>query len=71
MLKDQSTYVINGQPAVFLATVTKGPLGLLPSAEFHFKDGSVIKTTHERGVSTADGNLDRSVIYTNGAWKFV
>lgn len=71
MLKHQNTYVINGLPAVFTATVTAGPITLLPAAEFTFKSGDVIKVIHQNGVSTADTQMDRSVIYTNGAWKFV
>lgn len=73
MLKQDNSYIINGESARFNATIERGLTGLFPIAEFIFADGRkiIVKHNNLKGMATASELMDRSVAYRNGSWRFL
>ena len=76
MLKEYGECVINGQKAVFNASVEKGIMSLSPVAIFTLESGEVIKVKHNLisgNTSVTEGRLEKDsmVRYRNGQWEFI
>lgn len=72
MIKELGTYTINGQDAVFQASVVKKLFKTMPQATFSFSDGSSVSCTYDvlSGTYTYSGEISPEIVYSNGAWDF-